>query len=145
MLINTNFEFILNFNVEWWYCISRQSVQYRQPHCSPVQYATGYKRQFCGKVRKIMVNLTEYRIYLIHTCCPCKSLLLSCPSDNIPTSAAIFCLQRSVQYCTLSLERFEVHSITYCKVSVQWTLRYFTLTSSRFYYFLILNCMIKKG
>ena len=41
------------------YCISRQSVQYQQPHFSTVQYATGYMRRFCGKVRKIMVNLIK--------------------------------------------------------------------------------------
>ena len=36
-----------------------------------------------------------------------------------------FCLQRCVQYCTLSLEHFGVHFITWCKVSM--------LTFSRFY------------
>ena len=39
-------EFISNSNVEWWYCIFRQRVQYRQPHRSLVQYATGYIRCF---------------------------------------------------------------------------------------------------
>ena len=41
------------------YCISSLSVQYRQTHHSPVQYATGFTRRFCGKVRKIMVNLIK--------------------------------------------------------------------------------------
>ena len=62
MLIDTNYEFISNFKVEWWYCFLRQSVQYREPHYSPIKYATGYTRQFCGKVRKMMFNLIEYRI-----------------------------------------------------------------------------------
>ena len=45
--------------IEWWYCILRQSVQYRQLQLSPVQYATSYVRRFCGKVRKIIVNLIK--------------------------------------------------------------------------------------
>ena len=44
-----------------------------------------------------------------------------------------FCLQRCVRYCTLSSKRFGVHSMTWCKVSVQETLRYCKLTFSGFY------------
>ena len=70
-LIHTKFEsskFISNSNLEWWYCILRQSVQYRQSHCSPVQYTIGYIRCFSEKVRKIMVNLikiSEFNLSLL--------------------------------------------------------------------------------
>ena len=105
--------------VERWYCVSRQSLLYRQPHYSPVQYATGYMRSFCGKVRKIMVNLIKFvnsmNPYLLS-----MQIIASFVSWRL--SAIIrryFCLLRCVRYCTLSSERFVVHSITWCKVSVQ--------------------------
>ena len=45
-------KFLSKFNVDWWYCILHQGVRYRQPHCSPVQYATGYTRHFCENLLK---------------------------------------------------------------------------------------------
>ena len=81
-----------NSGVGWWYCISRQSVQDRQPHYSLVHYATGYIRHFCGKGQKTVANLIKVKwILKIHTCYRCKSSLLSFPTTTLfLTSATIF-------------------------------------------------------
>ena len=65
-------KFIWNSDVHWWFCIYRQCVQYHQPHCSPIKYATGYTRRICGNLRKkLLFNnalrycmLTFSRFYL---------------------------------------------------------------------------------
>ena len=46
-------QFISDSYAEWWYCISRESVQYRQSHSSPVQHATVYMIRFYEKYEQL--------------------------------------------------------------------------------------------
>ena len=87
--VNLHEFWVKNFSNFWrrmMILISRQNVQYWQPHYSLVHYATGYIRHFCGKGQKIVANLIKVSEFK-------KSILVidaNLSNDNILTSTTIF-------------------------------------------------------
>ena len=111
-------KFISNSYVEWWYCISRQSVQYRQPHYSPFKYATSYMICFCVKVWKLWLIWLKFVNSMNPYLLSMQAIASFVSWRQHSNIRRCFCLQRCVRYFMLSSELFGVHSITWC-LSVQ--------------------------